>query len=159
VLIRRASQDDHPFLLEMWHTAAFWQPEVFQLSVADALDVPDLARYIVGFGRDGDLALIAEIDGRQVGAAWYRMFTAEEPGYGFVDATTPELGIAVVPAVRRRGVATALLEALAAAARRDGIGALSLSVNADNPSRRLYERAGFVDVRDDDGSYVMVLRL
>jgi len=132
---------------------------VFQLSVADALDVPEVARYIVGFGRDGDLGLIAELDGRQVGAAWYRLFTVQEPGYGFVDAATPELGIAVVPAARRRGVATALLEALAAAARRDGIGALSLSVNADNPSRRLYERAGFVDVRDDDGSYVMVLRL
>jgi GNAT superfamily N-acetyltransferase len=159
VRIREASTEDLPFLLEMWHMAAFWQPEVFQLTVEEALNVPEVARYIEGFGREGDLGLVAEADGRPLAAAWYRSFDADEPGYGFVDEATPELAIAVAPHARRRGVATALLQALADAARSRGVLALSLSVNADNPSRRIYERAGFVDVREDDGSYVMLLRL
>jgi GNAT superfamily N-acetyltransferase len=147
------------FLRRMWHMAAFWQPDVFVMSEAEALAVPEIARYIDGLGRDGDLALVAEMDGNPVGAAWYRMFPADEPGYGFVDEQTPEIAIAVEPEARGRGIATALLDALAAHARDAGIGALSLSVNADNPSRRIYLRAGYADVRDEDGSYVMLLSL
>ena len=85
-------------------------------------------------------------DGRPVGAAWYRLFSADEPGYGFLDEATPEVSIAVDPAFRGRGVGTALLDALCERARGDGLPALSLSVERDNPARRIYERRGFVEV-------------
>jgi GNAT superfamily N-acetyltransferase len=156
MLIRDATSDDLPFLERMWHTAAFWQPEVFVLSVEDARRIPEIARYLVDLTRPGDVALVATEDGVQLGAAWYRLFSSDEPGYGFIDEATPELGIAVDAAARRRGVATSLLEALIERARSEGSPALSLSVNAGNPSRRIYVRCGFTDVRVDDGSYVMV---
>jgi GNAT superfamily N-acetyltransferase len=144
----------------MWHMAAFWQPEVFTMAPEEARRIPEIARYIEGFGRDGDLALIATSDdGQPVGAVWYRRFTAAEPGYGFVDEDTPELALAVTEQARGRGAGTALLRALIDEARAEGVPALSLSVNGTNPSRRIYERCGFVDVSSDDSSYVMLLRL
>jgi GNAT superfamily N-acetyltransferase len=157
--IRDATAADHPFLKKMWHTAAFWQPDVFVMSEADALAVPEIARYIEGWGRAGDVAVIAEIEGEPAGAAWYRTFTAAEPGYGFVDESVPELAIAVERDARRRGVATLLMAALIDRARDAGVSSLSLSVNAGNPSREIYLRAGFVDIREEDGSYVMALAL
>ena len=50
--------------------------------------------------------MIALENGFPVGAAWYRVFGADEPGYGFVDEQTPELAIAVVPSKRGTGSAT-----------------------------------------------------
>jgi GNAT superfamily N-acetyltransferase len=107
---------------------------------------PYHARYIGGWGRPGDVAVVADVDGRPVGAAWYRTFSADEPGYGFLDEGTPEISIAVEPEQRGRGVGTALLRALCRRAKRDGLEALSLSVERENPALRLYERIGFVEV-------------
>jgi ribosomal protein S18 acetylase RimI-like enzyme len=81
-----------------------------------------------------------------VGAAWYRTFSAARAGYGFLDEGTPEISIAVEPEQRGRGVGAALLRALCRQAKRDGIHALSLSVERDNPALRLYVRIGFVEV-------------
>jgi GNAT superfamily N-acetyltransferase len=157
--IRDATPSDLGFLERMWHTAAFWRPEVFVLSVEDARAIPEIARYITGWGRPGDVALIAEDDDGPLGAAWYRSFTDEEPGYGFVDEETPEIAIAVNTDARGTGVGTALMKALLDRATSDGLLALSLSVNAENPSRRIYQRFGFTDIRSDDDSYVMVRTL
>ena len=57
----------------------------------------------------------------------------EAPGYGFVDEETPELAIAVVPSRRGRGIGEAPRGALRAR-RTDGYGALSLSVERENPA-------------------------
>ncbi len=66
----------------------------------------------------------------------------------------------VVPAWRGRGVGGALLDALVDAARDAGSVALSLSVEPDNPARRLYERLGFHRVGEvGGGSLTMLLRL
>jgi GNAT superfamily N-acetyltransferase len=159
VHIARAAPADLPFLERMWHVAAFWRPEELAPEPDVAMQVPELARYIAEWGRPVDVALVALVDGEPVGAAWYRLFTTAEPGYGFVAADVPEVAVGVEPAARGRGVATALLEALLEHARRDGFRAVSLSVNEDNPSRRIYLRLGFRDVAHEDGSYVMVRTL
>ena len=84
--------------------------------------------------------MIAIENGFPVGAAWYRLFTAERPGYGFVDEATPELAIAVVPSARGKGVGGALLDALLARAAEEGHAAISLSVDRTNARAiELYE--------------------
>ena len=45
--------------------------------------------YVKAWGRPGDTAMIALVDGFPVGAAWFRLFKATAPGYGFVDEQTP----------------------------------------------------------------------
>jgi GNAT superfamily N-acetyltransferase len=97
--------------------------------------------------------------GRPGGAAWWRFFSEQDRGYGFVDEATPEVSIAVVAEARSHGFGTRLLEALIEDARRGGLPALSLSVESDNPAVAMYQRLGFVTVGRVDDSVTMVLRL
>ncbi len=113
----------------------------------------------MGWPRPGDLGVLAVDEQRPVGAAWLRLLPESDPGYGFVDAATPELSMGVVQAWRKRGVGRRLLDALVAAAREQGLASLSLSVEVDNYARRLYERVGFRQVGEVNGSVTMLLRL
>lgn len=135
--------------------AARWRSSEFE-----AVAPSTVGHYVDGFGRHGDAGVVAEDEtGRGVGAAWYRCFSADEPGFGFLDEEIPELSIAATPECRGRGVGTALLEALVDAAKRDGQPALSLSVERDNPALRLYERAGFRQVQTSGNALTMRLDL
>ena len=105
--------------------------------------------------------MIAVEEAFPVGAAWYRLFRRDQPGYGFVDERTPELAIAVVPSKRGHGIGEQLLTSLIERARESGYDALSLSVEPGNPARKLYERHGFRCVQElplPDGRVVGVPR-
>jgi ribosomal protein S18 acetylase RimI-like enzyme len=146
MVIRRGGRQDVRFLRDMLHHAYYWR----ERSPGDGPG--PAARYVKGWGRPGDTVLIAVDDAFPVGAAWYRLFRKEQPGYGFVDEETPELAIAVVPSRRGHGVGEALLGALFERARGDGYGALSLSVARDNPGLvAFYEHHGFLVVGQADG--------
>jgi len=116
---------------------------------------PPVQRYVERWGRPGDTALIAIQDFQRVGAAWYRLFRSDNPGYGFIDEETPELSIAIVPSKRGTGLGSELLDALLAQARADGYAAVSLSVEKDNPAVGLYDRHGFTRVGEDEDAVTM----
>jgi GNAT superfamily N-acetyltransferase len=118
-----------------------------------------VSRYVRGWGRPGDTAVIALENGFPVGAAWFRLFRGAEPGYGFVDESTPELAIAVVPSKRGHGIGDELLGALIQKAQSAGYGRLSLSVEPGNPARKLYERHGFAVVDEGADAWTMVASL
>lgn len=139
--------------------AAFWRPGGPSGSTADVWQQPQLAHYVAGWPRAGDLGVIACCGQQPAGAAWLRLLPESDSGYGFVDAATPELCMGVVPGWRGRGVGGRLLDALIAAAREQGLASLSLSVEPDNHARRLYERVGFGQVGEVDGSLTMLLQL
>ena len=146
-MIRPAGAQDLPFLRDMLRHAYYarWGTDA---------DVP-LERYVAGWGRPGDEALVAIDEFQPVGAAWYRLFPPDEPGYGFVDDGTPELTIAIVPSRRGRGLGRGLLEGLLAQARDDGFARISLSVEPDNDAIHLYEHHGFAKVGERAGAWVM----
>jgi len=85
--------------------------------------------------------------------------TADDPGYGFVDAQTPEITIGVVPSWRGKGVGRRLLTALIDVAGADSHSALSLSVEEDNYAFRLYESLGFRTVGRVGNAWTMVISL
>jgi GNAT superfamily N-acetyltransferase len=147
-MIRRASHGDVAFMRSMLAHAYGWR--VNQL----AADIP-LTRYIDNWGRAGDVALIAAEGPNRVGAAWFRLFTAEDPGYAFVDELTPELTISIGPSRRGHGMGQELLDALLERAKADGHHAVSLSVEKDSPAVAFYERNGFDRAADDEGAVTM----
>ena len=126
----------------------------------DVVTRPELAKYVSDWGRDGDLGFVAVnvASDRPVGAAWLRVFSAGARGYGFVDDETPELGIAVLPHHRGRGVGTALLLRLLQTAG-GTYKSLTLSVSTNNPAVRLYERLGFRPVGKSGTSVTMLKHL
>ena len=149
-VIRRGGAQDLRFLRDMLHHAYYWRERVPGSLVS---------RYVRGWGRPGDTAVIALDGGFPVGAAWFRVFKADEPGYGFVDEQIPELAIAVVPSQRGKGVGEQLLLALIDRAREAGYTSLSLSVEPGNPARKLYERHGFEVVDEGSDAWTMVASL
>jgi ribosomal protein S18 acetylase RimI-like enzyme len=160
VNIRPATQDDVEFLKQMLYEATRWNPDWPTEPIESVLEDPMLHRFYDAWGRPGDAGVIAELDGVPVGAAWYRVFTREEPGYGFVDEKIPELGLAVQPIHRRKGIGGTLLRALMVQAREEGFQSLSLSVAVHNRSRMMYQRVGFEKVSEDEGgSWTMVVNL
>src|SRR4029453_2959248 len=152
IVLRRGGTQDVRFLRDMLHHAYYWRGGV------PGSPAP---RRVCGGGGGGaaEAALRARENGFPVGAAWYRVFAEDEPGYGFVDEGTPELAIAVVPSKRGHGIGDELLKELIAKARAAGYGRLSLSVEPGNPARKLYERHGFDVVDEGADAWTMVASL
>ena len=158
--MRNAEASDVEFMRAMLVEAAYPLAAI-KPPAATALAYAPTAAYLEGWRKPGDAGVVA-VDGgsgERVGAAWYRLFDTEHPGYGFVDAETPELTIAVAEGWRGKGIGTALLRALLDRARADGFAALSLSVSPDNPAAELYRRHGFVHVGSRDVHWTMLARL
>ena len=154
MVIRRGGPQDVRFLRDMLRHAYYWKERM-----PGAGPTP-VALYVKGWGRPGDTALIAVEDAFPVGAAWYRLFRREQPGYGFIDEETPELAIAVVPSRRGRGIGEALLKALYERAKEDGYSSVSLAAELDNPDLVSYyeNRHDFTRVGENDGDSVTMRR-
>ena len=152
--IRPLRSEDEPFLWEMLYQALHVS-EGQSAPPREVVRLPELARYVLGWGRKGDCGFLASdaATGRPVGAVWLRLLVGGNKGYGYVDDDTPELSIAVLPEYRGQGVGTQLLIHLFASA--CGQSSISLSVSADNSALRLYERFGFEVVSKSDGSLTM----
>jgi ribosomal protein S18 acetylase RimI-like enzyme len=149
-----ATPDDLPFLRAMLAEAAF--PPGAERP-PDPLGDDHVARYLDGWGRPGDVGLVAWEDGRPVGAAWTRLLLADRAGYGFVDGDTPELSVAVAEGARGRGLGRALVVGALDLAAAHGWGRVSLSVAlANDVAVGLYRALGFADVAPDGTSMTMV---
>jgi ribosomal protein S18 acetylase RimI-like enzyme len=156
--LRRATADDVDFLWAMLYEASYAADD----GIADVAALgrhPVLPRYVEGWGGRTDLGVVAVDDdtGERVGAAWLRLLTRDEPGYGYVDDDTPELAIAVAPSHRGRGLGARMLRELLDVAT-GSFAAVCLSVRADNPALRLYERAGFRIVGGTDEGPSLTMR-
>jgi ribosomal protein S18 acetylase RimI-like enzyme len=161
VEVRRLGPEDFEFLRAMFLETISWRENGPGRSLKEVLATPDLARYVVGWGRPGDAGVVAVSNsGERVGAAWYRIFNEDDRGYGFVSSEVPELGIATKAEYRGRRLGRKLMETLIRLAMEQSFPALSLSVEADNwKALRLYESLGFVCVQQVPNAWTMLLTL
>jgi GNAT superfamily N-acetyltransferase len=151
-VIRRGTQADVPFMRAMLVHAYHWHVAGLETEIP-------LSRYVDGWGRAGDTAVISAEGTNRWGAAWFRRFPSAARGYGFVDDETPELTIAVVPSKRRHGVGQELLDGLLDRARSEGVAKLSLSVQRGSDAVAFYERNGFTQASESDGALTMLREL
>lgn len=149
--LRPISIADLTFLGEMTLLAAFPPGPLPD----GASEMARVTRWFAEWGRPGDAGVIAWHDGERLGAAWCRI-QADVLARDAECSPLPELAIAVPPDHRARGVGACLLDGLARVASDAGFTALSLTVNAQNPACRLYERAGFHVVARDGERLTMV---
>ena len=157
-MLRLARDDDEPFLREMLCHAAV-RPGAPARPATELLAEPRNARFVDGWGRPGDLGLVAEAGGEALGAAWIRRHEGEEVGPGYAGPPLAQLAIAVVPAARGRGWGRRLLQRLLAEADGRGFDEVQLTVGLGNEvAVRLYEAAGFAVVASDGRSARMARR-
>ena len=147
--IRPAISSDEPFLREMFYQALHVEGQ--EPYPREVLDRPHIAKYLRDWGGAKDLGFVAEdSNGQPIGAVWCRLLDVEEKGFAYLDDETPELGVAVSPEHRGKGIGTALIKRLLEAAT-GFYPAIALSVSPKNPRAiELYEKLGFetVDVRE-----------
>jgi GNAT superfamily N-acetyltransferase len=146
VIIRGGGAQDVRFMRDMLRHA------YANASLVDDLPV---SRYVDRWGRPGDTAVVGLESSNPVGASWFRLYSSAEPGFGFIDETTPELTIAVVPSRRHHGYGSQLMSALLEKARAAGFPTISLSVEEENPAIGLYEKFGFSAQSRDAGTITM----
>ncbi|TQJ06542.1 GNAT family N-acetyltransferase [Kribbella jejuensis] len=156
--LRPATAADFPFLMEMLLEACNWDGTPWYDEAKVRRD--DHAwRYLDGWPAATDFGVVAEVDGSPAGATWARLLMSERRGYGYVADDVPELTLGVAAGFRRRGVGRGLLTEVIAQARAASYRRLSLSVDPDNPARKLYESLGFRKVGVVGTSDTMVLEL
>lgn len=155
---RLATAADLPFVHQTLYLALAWDPNDLPPPLETVVVHPEVARYHVEWMRAGDAGVVAEVEGEFAGLAYYRLFTENDHGYGYLDPATPEMAIGVVPEQRGRGIGTRLIDELAEFGRQTGLPRISLSVSKRNPAARLYERCGYRYVSvEDEGLMVLDL--
>ena len=156
----RPLRSDERHLLEDFLYEAIYVPEGFEGTVPRSI-IHDDPKCCAAFECFGDLpddrALVAEVDGRVVGACWVR--TTDE--YGHIDDETPSFSISLYAQYRGQGIGGALMRQMLDELREAGYARASLSVQKENPALRLYERLGFRIIGDgeDETEWMMVIDL
>jgi ribosomal protein S18 acetylase RimI-like enzyme len=157
--IREIQPEDYPLLEEFLYLAVY-QRDPLQPIPRSVIDEPRVRNYIDGFGeRVHDNGLVAEADGRVIGAAWARVLGGDPRGYGYIDDTTPELAISLLPEYRNKGIGTRLMRRLLGHLAAAGYARTSLSVDKDNYASRMYARLGFALVAEQNEDLLMIRAL
>lgn len=154
-LIREIRPEEIPALDDFLYEAIFI-PEGFPLPPRSIIENEDLQVYVRDFGKEpDDRCLVAEVDGKVVGAVWTRIMD----DYGHIDNHTPSLAISLYKEYRSRGIGTQLMRRMLEKLKADGYQSVSLSVQKANYALQMYRKTGFLPVADHGDELLMVCRL
>lgn len=152
---RNIEKEDLAFLRMSLYDALFVPDgdEPFDKSIIES---PDISKYIDNWGRIGDFGLLVFDDKEYVGAAWGRLYSDTNISYGFVDAHTPEISIALVPKYREQGIGTELMTKLISLADGNGYKGISLSVDKRSRAVSFYQKFGFLTIGELETAFTMI---
>jgi ribosomal protein S18 acetylase RimI-like enzyme len=146
VLIRKLSSEEIGLLKDFLYEAIFI-PEGVEPPPRDIVERPELRIYYECFGTDAaDHCLVAEADGRVVGAVWTRIMD----DYGHVDDETPSFAISLIPECRGKGIGTRLMRDMLNLLKEQGFKRASLAVQKANYAVRMYKNVGFEIIDEND---------
>jgi len=155
IIIRTLLPDEVSVLDDFLYEAIFI-PQGVAPPPRSIIENEDLQVYVRDFGvSPHDHCLVAECNGKIVGAVWVRMME----DYGHLDNQTPSLAISLYIEYRGQGIGTQLLDQMLDLLRHEGYGQVSLSVQKENPALHMYQKAGFVVVADRGEEVLMVVHL
>lgn len=153
--IRKMTVAEYPLLSDFLYEAIFI-PDGIKPPPRNIIASPELQIYVERFGAlKDDFALVAEIEGKIVGAVWARIMN----DYGHIDDETPSLAISLYKGYRRFGIGTAMMKEILALLKSHGYKQVSLSVQKANYAAKLYLKVGFEIVRENEEEYIMVNHL
>ena len=135
---------------------AIFIPEGVEAPDRSIIERPELALYYEDFGKGrGDHCILAEEDGKVIGAVWSRIMH----DYGHVDDETPSLAISLYKEYRGRGTGTELMRRMLALLKEQGYKRVSLSVQKENYAVKMYRKVGFKTADENEEEYIMVCDL
>ena len=150
--IREMKPTEYPLLNDFLYEAIFI-PKGVAAPPKSIINSPELQVYVADFGtQEHDRALLAEVDGKVVGAVWVRIMN----DYGHIDDETPSFAISLYKEYRGLGIGTALMQKMLGILKNSGYKQVSLSVQKANYAVKMYQNLGFEIVRKNDEEYIMV---
>lgn len=153
-LIREIKKQEYNLLDDFLYEAIFI-PEGVEVPSKEITNQPDLQIYIADFGKQNDNCLVAECNGKIVGAVWTRIIN----DYGHIDNETPSLAISLFKEYRSLGIGTALMNRMIELLKSKGYNRVSLSVQKENYAYNLYKKVGFEIIKENDEDFIMVKQL
>ncbi|MBE6765447.1 MAG: GNAT family N-acetyltransferase [Ruminococcaceae bacterium] len=154
-VIREIKPSEYHFLGDFLYEAIFI-PEGVEPPDKSIINQPDLQVYIADFGKyPDDRCLVAEADGRIVGAVWVRVMN----DYGHIDDKTPSFAISLYKEYRGHSIGTNLMKQMLSLLKSQGYEQASLAVQKANYAVKMYKNVGFETVDENEEEYIMVCRL
>ncbi len=153
--IRTLREKEKELLKDFLYEAIFI-PEGVEAPDRDIIEKPELKIYYEDFGKDtADHCLVAEDEGKVVGAVWTRIIN----DYGHIDDKTPSFAISLYREYRGRGIGTKLMQEMLNLLKEKGYKRASLAVQKANYAVRMYKKVGFEIVDENEEEYIMVCSL
>lgn len=153
--IREIQKQEYPLLDNFLYEAIF-VPKGVEPPPKTIITSPELQVYVAHFGESkDDWGLVAEADGKIVGAVWVRIMN----DYGHIDAETPSLAISLYKEYRGFGIGTAMMKKILTLLKSYEHSQISLSVQKANYAAKMYLKIGFKIVMENEEEYIMVYYL
>ena len=153
--IREMTVMEYPLLNEFLYEAIFI-PNGIKPPPRDIIASPELQIYVERFGAlKDDFALVAEIEGKIVGAVWVRIMN----DYGHIDEETPSLAISLYKEYRGQGIGTNMMKEMLSLLKTHGYKRVSLSVQKANYAAEMYRKIGFEIARENEEEWIMIYNL
>ena len=156
MLTYRPLQPSETELLKTFIYEAIFIPEGVEPPPFDIIYQPEIALYYEQFGTgSADNCIVAEVDGKVVGAVWTRIMN----DYGHVDDQTPSFAISLLKEFRNQGIGTELMRRMLQLLKNKCYKQASLAVQKANYAVRMYKKVGFEIVDQNDEEFIMVCKL
>ena len=151
-IIREIKKSEYSLLSDFLYESIFI-PEGIEAPPKSIINIPEFQVYVSDFGSwKHDRALIAETDGKVIGAVWVRIMN----DYGHINDETPSFAISLYKEYRGLGIGTAMMRKMISILKASGYEQVSLSVQKANYAVKMYQKVGFEVFCENEEEYIMI---
>lgn len=153
--IRPIETKELSLLEEFLYNAVFQKDEKNPIP-RSIINEPSVKVYVEDYGKNNDLCLVADYDGKVIGCVWTRILDGDIKGFGNIDSKTPEFAISILKDYRGLGIGTSLMKEMLSLLKSKGYKKTSLAVQKENYALKMYKNVGFRILKETDEEFIMV---